>query len=73
MPQFTISSVVNRMITDKVTLRVNANSVDEAKTMALQALDAYPEAHNFPEINYMYIDDREYHEPSSIELEGVSA
>lgn len=72
MPTFEMKAIVQRTVTDNISLTVEAKDVIEAYGVAEEALKSFPEPHGEDGVSYMYIDERMNGEASVMDLREVS-
>lgn len=68
--KFKMTGTVTRMVTDTVSLTVEAEGELQAHAIADKVLSKFPDAHD-EDVSYCYIEHRVNHEPDHIETEIV--
>lgn len=78
MSRFPLKAVTKRVVTDTVSVVVEAKTLDSAIDRARQALDKYPNEHEVPGISFCRVENRENGDVNILSIEeeedyGVSA
>jgi len=69
MPRFPLVATVQRVVTDTITLIVEADNEFEAFVKAEDVLESFPENHIIDGVPYCYIEDREYNDNTVLKIE----
>lgn len=68
MQKFKLVGVVDRTVTDVISLTIEAEDHSEAFEKAREVLRKYPEKHEVQGVPFCYVDSREWDEPELLDL-----
>lgn len=71
MPKFYFSADVERNVIDSVTISVEAESLGEAQSKAIEVAETYPKAHYIEGVPHFYIENRKIIGSSVIDMERM--
>lgn len=68
MQKYPLVGIVERRVTDIVTITVNADSEEEAYDLARKVLEKFPDPHTYDGVDYCYTERREYRDSELVDL-----
>lgn len=68
MKKYPLVAVVDRTVTDIISLTVEAESESAAYEIAGRVLEKFPHPHNEEGVSFCFVEQRKYHDPELMDL-----